>query len=163
MTDEDADSPYSGSSHVQAVRDWLEDNVQVYPVPAAVTLRAFDIDWDCLTGEFSILLDQVAVPERIRFALDITGRPTIFMPMFHSPLGAPASYCAIELSLETHAAIQAGLERTLPKMRAYGRNPITGQTIDSSTPFVHRIVDILEYEAISTMITSDYQVTVVVA
>ena len=160
MSNADEYFPNNQSKHMLAVEQWLEDNVKIYHTPATVTLRAFDIDWSCLSGTFSLLLDQVEVPDRFRFSLDIAGRSTFHMPMFHSPLGAPASYCAIELSTQTIAAIQLGLDRTLPKMKPYGRNPVTGQIIDSSTPFAHRFVDEKAYESCSAIFTHEYEVKI---
>ena len=66
---------------------WLDENVQCYPTPKKVMLSEFEIDWRTLSGSFRVDLDGVQLPKRFRFGVELTDRPTLFFPMFHSPCG----------------------------------------------------------------------------
>ena len=53
--------------------------------------------------------------------------------MFCSPLGAPASYPAVELTDETRSEIQVALESVLPRMKALGVDRDTGEAVYLTT------------------------------
>jgi hypothetical protein len=68
-----------------------------------------------------------------------TGWLTFSVPLFHSPLGAPASYAAIELTTNTQSAVTAAVRSLLPRLMPLGINPKTKEWITTSTPLQARI------------------------
>ena len=81
--------------------------------------------------------------------------------MFHSPLGAPASYPAVEFTDETRRAIDDALRATLPRLRGYGLVRDGGKEIGPFTPLADRIVDIEQFEAAKSKVSATgYSVTV---
>ena len=148
-------------AHLEAVGQWLAENVRVYATPREVTLSGFEVDWERLSGSFELTLDNARLPERLRFHLDISGWLNFELPMFHSPLGTPASYAAVEFTPETREAITEGLRRTVPRVQGYGIVRATGREIGSSTPLAGRIVDYTEFEASKARASAaDYAISV---
>lgn len=133
--------------HIEEVRHWLEKNVQVFTEPKEVTLFEFSINWDEFSGEFRVAFDSVILSEKLRFGLEASGKTTFYLPMFHSPLGAPASYAAIEVSEKTHAAILKGLRQTIPRLKGAGIDRDTGNEITYHTPPIKRIASDILNEA----------------
>jgi hypothetical protein len=125
--------------HIKEVRQWLEENVQVFPEPEKVTLSEFSVNWEEFSGEFRVAFDSVVLSEKLRFGLELSGKTRFYLPMFHSPLGAPASYGAIDISEKTHAAILKGLHQTIPKIKGAGIDRDTGREIAFYTPPNERI------------------------
>ena len=140
---------------------WLDENVQCYPTPKKVMLSEFEIDWRTLSGSFRVDLDGVQLPKRFRFGVELTDRPTLFFPMFHSPCGVPASFAAIEITDRTETAILEGLRRTIPAVRPYGVDHKTGKDIDSRTPLSKRILDRKQFESAKRRVNlSGYSISV---
>ena len=132
--------------HIKQVQQWLDKNVKVFATPDSVTLSAFRVESGRYSGSFDVCLDGVRVPERFRFGLGSNGKPEVYFPMFHSPLGAPASYAAVELTGETGKAIKDVLTSTLPKMKPLGLNPETGELVLHTTHSESdRILDMAHY------------------
>ena len=127
--------------HIAQVKAWLDENVIEYPTPAKVTLSDFQVDWLNITGSFALALDEVQVPYRFKFALGDNGRLRYFMPMFHSPLGAPASYGAVEFTDEARQAISEGLSILVPRFASFGLHPVTREFIHQYTPLAERVLD----------------------
>ena len=144
--------------HVKKVQEWLEENVESFPTPGTVTLSAFQIDADRYSGSFFVSLDGNKIPDRFRFGLGSNGKPELFFPMFHSPLGAPASYAAVELTYKTETAIKNLLTEILPKMKPLGLNRGTGEMVLATTHSdSDRIVNKEEYDLIMARISkSDF-------
>jgi hypothetical protein len=131
--------------HMKKVRKWLDDNVQVFDEPWTVKLCDFQVDWSDFSGCFSLSLDNVTLKEKVRFGLETSGKTTFYLPMFHSPLGAPASYAAIKLTKRTNRAITAALHKTIPRLMGAGVNRETGEEITYHSPPNKRIShDLLE-------------------
>jgi hypothetical protein len=128
-------------SHAEQVWDWVEENLERYPHAKRVTLHEFEIDWDKLSGAFNVLLDDQAFPQRLPFSLGACGRVSFQLPIFISPLGAPASCSAVELTDNTYDAINKGLLTTIPKVLGLGLNRKTGRGIEWCTPILERAVD----------------------
>lgn len=133
--------PESVETHRQEIQQWLEDNVQSYSTPQRVTLKQFDVNWQELSGVFSVELDGLQLPTKFRFQLEASGKTSVRLPMIHSPMGAPASYRAVEITEATEAAIAKALHQTIPRIRGCGVDPKTGQQIAFHTPVSERIVD----------------------
>ena len=126
-------------SRFARVKDWLEENVQVYPEPELVRLYDFAIDWEDFSGEFRVAFDSVVLSEKLRFSLEASGKTTFSLPMFHSPLGVPASYAAIQIAEKTHKAILKGLRETVPRVKGAGLDRETGKSVSFHTPPAERI------------------------
>ncbi len=147
--------------HIEQVRQWLEENVQSYPTPHTVTLSAFEVDWDDLSGSFRVGLDSVQLLERFRFSLSVTGKAEYYLPMFYSPLGAPCSYAAIELTEQTKTALLKGLHDTIPRLRACGLDRETGKETYFYTPVSERIKDRDQFEAARKRVEAgDYSISI---
>jgi hypothetical protein len=65
-------------------------------------------------------------------------------PMFHSPLGAPASFAAIELSPRVEAAVLAGLRALVPPLKPFGTDTETGEEITMASSLRQRLYVPLE-------------------
>lgn len=137
--------------HVEAVMRWLDDHVLVFDTPQQLTV--FDIHADPLKyeGNFRLQLDDVVLDATklevpFTFSLGHNGKPSWCSPMFHSPLGAPASYGAVTLSAETENTIQQLLERILPTMRPLGLNRETGVLLTYGATIKERMLDADEYD-----------------
>jgi len=149
----------STNSRVEQVTHWLEENVQVVPEPKFVTLSAFSVNWTDFSGEFSVSFDSSALSEKLKFGLEASGKTCFQMPMFHSPLGVPASYAAIEITDQTHKAILKGLRETFPRLRGAGLDRKTGKSIACYTPSSERIEAHLLEQA-RNKVSMDYSITV---
>lgn len=127
--------------HLEEVSQWLGENVASYPTPRAVTLSDFEIDWKQMSGRFYVSLDGQRIEDPFRLSLGQNGWVQFHPPMFTSPLGAPASYRAIELTDDTYAAITSALRSIFPRMKPMGMDAATGALISQRTPIGERIVD----------------------
>ena len=149
------------TNHIEQVRRWLEKNVQHYPTPRKVTLSAFEADWDELSGSFRVDFDGVQLPDRLKFGLEASGKTTFYLPMFVSPLGAPASYGAIEITDKAANAISKGLHDTIPRLKGCGTDRETGEPILFHTPVFKRIKDLDQFEAAKKRVAvGDYSISI---
>jgi hypothetical protein len=144
---------------VRLIDKWLEDHVEVWEEPAAVTLFDFEVNWDSFSGSFTLALDDYVYEERLHFGLQESGKVGYALPIFGSPLGVPASYAAVEMTARTSQAISKALRETIPKVRGCGINRETGQLINFDTPPLERINPEVIEEA-RRKVTADYQITV---
>lgn len=126
---------------IDELEDWLKLNVTKYPEPKRVLLFNFLINWERFTGEFKLKLDDEEVKYSISFSTDQSGRVVFAMPMFHSPMGVPASYQAVEFTARTRIAINRALELLMPRLLPLGKDQGTGLEITYSTPLKDRVVD----------------------
>lgn len=126
-------------SHVERVREWLKENVQVFPEPEKVMLSEFTVDWDAFDGTFLVSFDSTEAMQKFQFGLKLNGEVELYLPMFHSPLCAPASYAAVSITSATHLAILKGLHDTFPRLKAVGIDKETGEKININTPPENRI------------------------
>ena len=60
-------------------------------------------------------------------------------PLYGSPLGAPATYGAIDLPLAIEKAINRGLASVIPRLKPYGIDRAAGVHIDARTPLAGRL------------------------
>jgi hypothetical protein len=148
--------------HVARVMEWYKENVKVYPTPEKVTLSEFEVDWVELSGSFRIDFDDVQVNDRFDFSLEASGWTTFHIPMFHSPLGAPASYLAILISSETENAIMEGLRATIPRIEPFGLNRKTGKETTQNTSISDRIINLSQFESVKNIVCSaDYTISII--
>lgn len=137
----------NSKKHIQAVQSWLDENVVVYATPKAIEISGFQLGPNTYRGSFQVALDGVNIPEQFSFGLGSNGKPELYIPMFHSPLGAPASYARVELGDETVLAIKNLLASVLPEMKSLGFNRNTGEMIFRTTHSdSDRIVNQAAYE-----------------
>lgn len=129
------------ASRLELVKVWLEDNVFCPPTPKEIIVHSINFDWDTLDGTFRLALDNCEIAEPFEVHIDIAGRVQWTPPMFCSPLGAPATYAAVELDSATSAAVTRALERCFPRLRGYGIYPDLGLEIYSDNPLKDRIID----------------------
>lgn len=119
---------------------WLEANVLHHPEPKSVALSDFEINWTDLSGSFSLALDSLKVESRIKFSLDSNGWMRFWMPMFHSPMGVPASYAMFELTDATQKAIEEALKDVFGRFRPLGLNKDIDRLITGDTPTLDRLL-----------------------
>ena len=99
----------------EKLQEWLNENVQVFPTPQKIKLSDFQVDWEKLKGSFNLTLDGISTKERIGFSPEVSGKPTLNFPVYHSPLGVPCSYSLIEITWETEFCILKQLKMLLPR------------------------------------------------
>ena len=143
----------SHRDHIQAVREWLQKNVRVYPTPSTIALRHIRLDRKELRGEALLLIGNALPGEELTLWMSESGRLTFSPPLFHSPLGAPATYGAIELTKNTEEAVAAAVQGLLPRLLPLGINPKTKEWVTTSTPLPERITDASEFNAAFERIT----------
>jgi len=147
--------------NIERVKEWLDENVQVFPEPKSVTLSDFTVSWrkDDFSGSFRVSLDTNAITDKFQFHLQASGKTTFNPPIFHSPLGAPASYSAVELTDKTNRAILKGLHDTFPRLEGLGWDRDTGKEITFDTPLYER-VEPSALENAKKTVTKDYSVAI---
>ncbi|MDP8567730.1 hypothetical protein [Methylophilus aquaticus] len=145
----------------QSISAWSDLNVQTFTTPEQLTLFNFVVDWPKISGTFQIKLDAFALAESFSFAIDQSGKANFYLPMFHSPLGVPASYASVKFTDETSCAILKGLRSVLPRLRGLGVDSVTGLEITYSTPIHDRIIDKDVFDAAKLNLSrSDFNVTI---
>lgn len=148
------------------LREWLANHVTCYPTPTTVTLFAFKVNWQTLSGTFRLQLDNQEIhsedeDEKFTFSLEQNGKVRFDLPRFCSPLGVPASYAAIELTEATSKAILKGLHATIPCVLAFGLDKTTGKQVWSDTALKERIIDKAAFELAKTTVSEvDYKITI---
>ncbi len=121
------------------LKNWLEANVSYPPEPKKVVLSDFEVDWADLRGTFTLFLDSTKIRPRVKFSLDSNGWMQFWMPMHHSPMGAPASYPMFCLTDSTNKAIKKGLKGVFGHFRPLGLNKDINKLITANSPVLERI------------------------
>jgi hypothetical protein len=142
------------ATRLELVRVWLEDNVVCPPTPKEITVHSIEFDWNSLSGTFRLVLDDCEIAEPFKVGMDLSGRVQFTPPMFWSPLGAPASYAAVELDEVTVAAVMRALASVFPRLRGYGIYPDLGLEIYGDNPLGDRIIDFKEFGLKSALLAS---------
>jgi hypothetical protein len=133
--------------HHEAVDKFLEENVRRPDTPREIRLHSFNLQsQNPPSWGFTLSLDGEDFEGFSYTISGWSGKPVFFVPMFHSPLGAPCSYDAVELTPETESALNDIIERLFPKLRPVGEDPETGQVIDRFTSYKDRLSAPEEYE-----------------
>ena len=134
-------------THVEEVHAWLRENVLKYKNVSAVTLFCFEIPESKRQGEYSgrfkVKFDQTECPRDFTFSIgdDAVGKPHFYYPIFHSPLGSPASYGAVEMPKAADEAIRKALNTIFPSVKPLGLDSQTGQVITMLTKHIDRVRD----------------------
>jgi len=149
--------------HIQEIRSWLKKNVEVHPVSQEITLYDFELEVPRqeIQGSFNLLFGEFKCGRRINFSFGENGKASMGMPMFHSPLGAPCSYSAIDISHTEEKAINHALNYIFPRLKSYGLDHKTGSHIELGTPVINRMIDSTEFiHAKEKVLSSNYAITI---
>ena len=99
----------------EMLQEWLNENVQTFQTPQKIKLSNFEVDWKKLKGSFNLTLDGISTKERIGFSPEVSGKPSLNFPIYHSPLGVPCSYSLVKITWETEYCILKQLKMLLPR------------------------------------------------
>ena len=127
------------------VRKWLDENTTSFSPERSVTLHSFDVNWHHLKGDCLARADDRAGSTAIHFYYDRVAWPLWRGDVFHSPLGVPASFSAVEFS--ERATIARGLQELLPRIKPVGRDD-DGSMIAPSDPITTRLPTEFDTEAL---------------
>ncbi len=139
---------------------WLEENVEVIPDPQAVHLSDFEVSDSGWKGSFSVAFDQYAFTERLSFSANGLGKTTLYLPMYHSPLGARGSYCAIDISSKTQEAIHMGIHKAFPDFAQLALNSTAADTTPTPHTKESAAKRIAEVRSVLNQLSAGFSVTV---
>jgi len=123
----------------QEVAEWVAEHRTTCAPERTVTLRDIRFGLDGKPrGECVVEFDGIPAADPISFCYDECGRIEWGLPMFHSPLGVPASYGAYLLTRAATDAIDAAFASVFPKIRGWGINRETGEPVHGGTPLGER-------------------------
>ena len=155
-TETDNEIPESIKQHLEQIRVWLDENVTVFSDVKNVVLHDFVVDWDKLSGSFKITVNGQLCDMKFSFScLTATGKPEIYRPMFHSPLGAPASYAAVDISDKVIDRVQATIAKIMPAIKPLGLDKASGKVLTFMTPQAERLPSISEIQAAKDIISQE--------
>jgi len=149
--------------HLQEIEAWLDKNVEKHPPCSEITLLNFELEVlrQEIQGSFALLFGEFKCGHRIRFSFGENGKVSMGMPMFHSPLGAPCSYGAIEVSHAEEKAVNHVLNYIFPRIKPYGICRETGDEIRLGTAVEDRMIDGIGFiNAKEKVLSPNYAVTV---
>lgn len=108
-------------SHVEQVAEFLQQHTFNGMEARHYAVVDLAIDWQWypgdLKGTFYLELDGVKFPEAFRFSFGCTPQVELQLPMFFSPLGAPASFPRIDLPKDVIGQMSSEIGRILPPVR----------------------------------------------
>jgi hypothetical protein len=120
---------------------WIDEHVVRPDTPRALILHSFEVKHsEPVSGSFTARLDDLDVAG-CRLSTKGNGNVQAGPPLFHSPLGVPATYAAAELTQATSDAIDAALRSLVPPLKALGLDRQTGEMVTMMTPFDARASD----------------------
>jgi hypothetical protein len=124
------------------VEKWLVENVTILGDVKSIVLSKFTWKPDQYRGHFYAAFDGVEYSDKFSFSLgESDGYTNIQIPMFHSPLGVPASYLSIEIPGNVERAIENEIRTLFPRVTPHGRNKKTKKYTDAYTPTHERLSD----------------------
>lgn len=127
-------------THIEAIRSWLNENVIVYDDPKRLAMHHFVMKYEFLSGDFTLRVDGEDCPFEFHFnCLTATGKCTVHRPSFTSPLGAPASYAAVEIGDTLIDKMAAAITRLMPPIKPLGFDKTTGVELTTRSPFRDRL------------------------
>lgn len=142
------------AEHLKEVARWLDENVESYPTPKAITMSDFSVNWAEMSGSFVLTLDDHRIKERFRFSLAQNGWVQYHLPMFTSPLGAPASYGAADLTDETARSLTKALMSIFPRLKPMGVDAVTGVLIGQRTSIADRVLGRGIFDAVISKVSA---------
>ena len=100
------------------------------------------MDWKKYRGHFQVKFNDQLCPMEFLVFIGKNQNGTAFMqtPMFFSPLGAPASYSALEVEEKVFEGINIALNKVFPAIKPLGLDGETGKIITMQNSFKDRII-----------------------
>jgi hypothetical protein len=117
----DYEKPVEGESHVEAVMRWLDENQIRLVQPGSVTVKDFVVE-DADHASFTLVLDDEPYPERFMCDTHLVEFDPLRLPIYCSPLGAPASYPVYDLTTATYCAVNNALRQANKALSKAGVN-----------------------------------------
>jgi O-acetyl-ADP-ribose deacetylase (regulator of RNase III) len=88
------------AEHVRQVNKWVDENEKVYAEDSEIEIVDLCFDTEEMEGECVLSFNGEECPYSFPIHGELPQEITVYLPMFHSPLGAPASYDAVRISRE---------------------------------------------------------------
>jgi len=117
----DYERPVEGSSHLEAVMRWLDENQIHLDQPNSVTVKDFVVETED-HASFTLVLDDKPYPERFECDTGLVEFDPLRLPIYCSPLGAPASYPVYDLTTATYCAVNNSLRQANKALNKAGIN-----------------------------------------
>jgi len=117
----DYERPVEGSSHLEAVMRWLDENQIHLDQPNSVTVKDFVVETED-HASFTLVLDDKPYPERFECDTSLVEFDPLRLPIYCSPLGAPASYPVYDLTTATYCAVNNALRQANKSLNKAGVN-----------------------------------------
>ena len=117
----DYERPVEGSSHLEAVMRWLDENQIHLDQPNSVTVKDFVVETED-HASFTLVLDDKPYPERFECDTGLVEFDPLRLPIYCSPLGAPASYPVYDLTTATYCAVNNALRQANKALNKVGVN-----------------------------------------
>ena len=117
----DYERPVEGSSHLEAVMRWLDENQIHLDQPNSVTVKDFVVETED-HASFTLVLDDKPYPERFECDTSLVEFDPLRLPIYCSPLGAPASYPVYDLTTATYCAVNNALRQANKLLNKAGVN-----------------------------------------
>ena len=117
----DYERPVEGSSHLEAVMRWLDENQIHLDQPNSVTVKDFVVETED-HASFTLILDDKPYPERFECDTSLVEFDPLRLPIYCSPLGAPASYPVYDLTTATYCAVNNALRQANKALNKAGVN-----------------------------------------
>ena len=117
----DYERPVEGSSHLEAVMRWLDENQIHLDQPNSVTVKDFVVETED-HASFTLILDDKPNPERFECDTSLVEFDPLRIPIYCSPLGAPASYPVYDLTTATYCAVNNALRQANKLLSKAGVN-----------------------------------------
>ena len=117
----DYERPVEGSSHLEAVMRWLDENQIHLDQPNSVTVKDFVVETED-HASFTLILDDKPYPERFECDTSLVEFDPLRLPIYCSPLGAPASYPVYDLTTATYCAVNNALRQANKSLNKAGVN-----------------------------------------
>ena len=117
----DYERPVEGSSHLEAVMRWLDENQIHLDQPNSVTVKDFVVETED-HASFTLVLDDKPYPERFECDTGLVEFDPLRLPIYCSPLGAPASYPVYDLTTATYWAVNNALRQANKLLNKAGVN-----------------------------------------
>ena len=117
----DYERPVEGSSHLEVVMRWLDENQIHLDQPNSVTVKDFVVETED-HASFTLILDDKPYPERFECDTSLVEFDPLRLPIYCSPLGAPASYPVYDLTTATYCAVNNALRQANKLLNKAGVN-----------------------------------------
>ena len=117
----DYERPVEGSSHLEAVMRWLDENQIHLDQPNSVTVKDFVVETEN-HASFTLILDDKPYPERFECDTSLVEFDPLRLPIYCSPMGAPASYPVYDLTTATYCAVNNALRQANKLLSKAGVN-----------------------------------------